>query len=408
MLGNAIGGIRDSVLTARRELREAGSGWILVVVATGWSLVLGTRFVFPALLPQIRPTFGLSNTAAGATISAIWVAYAAVQFPSGLLTDRLGEQLVLTGSTLAAVGAVTVVVLSPSFAPFFFGAVLFGLGTGLYATPRITVLSNTYANRNSTAIALTFAAGSLGSAALPFIAGRLAESVDWRLGFAVVILPFAIVTIGLWRILPRDSTDATRAADGSIRHIIKRLITALSDRAVLLAWLGLTLSLFVFQGVSTFLTTYLVSVKDFSTGLASGMFAIFFAVGAISQPLSGSLADRFSQRAIMIGLGVFGALPLLLLPFATGTVVLAGLSVALGVRLGIGPLNNAYIADALPEDVQGAGFGFVRMFHISLGSTGSLIVGFMADNGLFNEAFFLLSALSAVGAVIYFLLPVDR
>lgn len=119
MLRSALSGVRDSVITARQELRAAGNGWILVIVAVGWFLVFGTRFIFPALLPQITTIFEISNTVAGATISAVWVAYAAVQFPAGLLTDRLGERIVLAASTLAAVGAVTVAVLSPSFAPFF-------------------------------------------------------------------------------------------------------------------------------------------------------------------------------------------------------------------------------------------------------------------------------------------------
>lgn len=408
MLRSALSGVRDSVITVRQELRAAGNGWILVIVAVGWFLVLGTRFIFPALLPQITTTFEISNTVAGATISAVWVAYAAVQFPAGLLTDRLGERIVLAASTLAAVGAVTVVVFSPSFAPFFLGAVLFGLGTGLYATPRVTVLSNTYADRDSTAIALTFAAGSLGSAALPFIAGRLVETADWRLGFAIVIVPFALVVIALWRILPRVSSDADRAIDDSLWHVVRRLLAALADQAVIMAWLGLTLSLFVFQGVSTFLTTYLVSIKGLSTGAAAAVFAGFFITGAAAQPLSGSFADRFSRRRVMAGLAAFGAVPLVIIPFTSSIPVLGALAAALGIRLGLGPVNNAYIADALPADVQGTGFGFVRMFHISLGSTGALLIGFMADNGLFNEAFFLLSALSALCGVVYLMLPPDR
>lgn len=111
----------------------------------------------------------------------------------------------------------------------FFDAVLFGLGKGLYATPRVTVLSNTYADRDPTAITLTFAAGSLGSAALPFIIGRLVETADWRLGFAIAILPFALVMITLWRILLRMSSDADRAVDDSLWHVVRRLLAALAD-----------------------------------------------------------------------------------------------------------------------------------------------------------------------------------
>jgi MFS family permease len=394
-----------AVISARNEIRAAGNGWILVYVALGWFFVFGTRFVFPTLLPDIRATFQISNTAAGAAITAIWVAYALVQFPSGLLSDRMGERLILVLSVLIAAVSVLLVFFSFTFLSFFLAAVLFGLGTGIYAPPRVIVLSNTFADRDSTAIALTFAAGSLGSAALPFIAGQLALSFDWRTVFAVVMIPFLFVALGLWRHLPEYSTDVKQAADQSAVHIVRRLSSALNDRAVLLSWLGITLSLFVLQGVTTFLPTYLSSVKSLSTGIASMIFSVFFLVGAFSQPISGSLGDRFGRRRVMVGLAILGVIPLSLFPVSQGLPVLLFLSIVLGIRLGLGPLNNAYLADALPEDIQGVGYGFVRTFHIALGSTGALVVGYLADNSLFDEAFYLLAILSLVNMVVYAALP---
>lgn len=71
--------------TMLRYVREAGAtvladgrGPVLAVVALGWLLVSGTRFVVPALLPQIKTTFAVSNTAAGFAVTLVWLTYAAL------------------------------------------------------------------------------------------------------------------------------------------------------------------------------------------------------------------------------------------------------------------------------------------------------------------------------------------
>jgi MFS family permease len=400
-------GLRSALWRVGGELRGDGRGWVLLFVAGGWFFVLGTRFVFPALLPEIKAAFAISNTTAGAAITAIWIAYAAVQFPAGAFSDRVGERLVLVVGVLVATVAVAAVVLAPTFLLFLLAAVLFGLGTGLYGPPRVIVLSNTFSDwdRDSTAIALTFAAGSLGSAALPFVGGRLATALDWRAGFAAVLLPFALVSVGLWRFLPEHASTAEKAAGQSVRVVARRLAATVTNRAVLLAWAGMSLSLFVFQGVTSFLPTYLVSAKGLSTGTAATVFGAFFVVGAVAQPASGALGDRFGRRRVLVALAGVGAVPLVLLPFGSGLPVLAALAVFLGVGLGLGPLNNAYIADAFPDDVQGAGYGFVRTFHMAIGSTGAVVVGYFADASLFDEAFLLLAGLSLVSMLLYAGLP---
>lgn len=156
--------------------------------------------------------------------------------------------------------------------------------------------------------------------------------------------------------------------------------------------------------MTSFLPTYLVSAKGLSTGTAATVFGAF-SVGAVAQPVSGALGDRFGRRRVLVVLAGVGAVPLALLPFGNGLPALAALAVFLGVRLGLGPLNNAYIADAFPSDVQGAGYGFVRTFHMAIGATGAVVVGYLADASLFDEAFLLLAGLSLVSMLLYAGLP---
>lgn len=180
------------------DLRGGGKGWVLVAVAVGWTFLLGTRFVFSPLLPQYRAEFGISNTTAGFAITAVWIAYAAVQFPSGAVSDRVGERRVLVAAAVGAVVSVLVVATTPNFVVFLLGGILFGLGTGFYAPPRVTVLSNTFPERSSLVLGVTFAAGSIGAAALPFLAGQVSAVAGWRAGFGFVLPGLVVVALTLW------------------------------------------------------------------------------------------------------------------------------------------------------------------------------------------------------------------
>ena len=86
------------VRTVASDLRGDGGGWVLVAIAVGWALAIGARLVFPALLPAVRRSFGMSLSAAGLLITVLWGAYASMQFPGGILADRYGERAVLVAA----------------------------------------------------------------------------------------------------------------------------------------------------------------------------------------------------------------------------------------------------------------------------------------------------------------------
>ena len=52
-------------------LRREGGGWVIGSVAIGWLLILGLRFTLPALVPQLKATFGIGNATAGIAITVV-------------------------------------------------------------------------------------------------------------------------------------------------------------------------------------------------------------------------------------------------------------------------------------------------------------------------------------------------
>jgi len=170
----------SSVRQTVRGLRGGGTGWTLLSVALGWLFVNGFRVVLPALLPQVKADFAIGNASAGFALTVLWATYALVQFPGGVVADRTGERrLLIAGMALGTLSLASLYV-APVFALFLLACAGFGLGAGLFGTPRDMLLSRTFPDADNTAYSVTFGAGSLGAAGLPFLATEIATRTDWR------------------------------------------------------------------------------------------------------------------------------------------------------------------------------------------------------------------------------------
>lgn len=396
--------LKRRLVTTGRSLHGDGRGWTLLVVATGWLAILGGRYLFPAILPQVRDFFGISNATAGLAITVVWAGYAVMQFPAGLLVDRFGERTLLGASLVVSAGAAAAVSLAPTFWLFVVGCALFGFGTGLYGPARGTVLSNIFGEHDGAAIGLTLAAGSIGSAALPFVASVLVGPLGWQVTVALLAIPFLAVAVGIrWGVPKRTPVDRPDSHQ-SVRGVLRALETAISRRTVIAASAN-TLMLFTLQGLTAFLPAYLITAKSLTQESAAGLFALFFLSGALFQSIGGNAADRYGNRTVLLATAGFGVLPLLVLPLVEGIVPIGILTVLLGSRLTTNPVNNAYIIAVVPDAVQGTAWGFFRTTFFLLAATGSTVVGVFFDNGLVDEAFVVLAALTAIAAVCYVFLP---
>lgn len=392
------------VRTTGSALRGDGRGWVLLSVAAGWLLVLGLRYAVPTLLPQIKAEFSIDDTSAGIAISLIWGSYGLMQFPAGVLVDRLGSRRLLTGSLLAMCLSMVGFAIAPLFGLFLVACALFGLSTGLYGPPRSIVLSNTYTKRDGTAFGITLAAGSIGAAAFPLAVGVAVAQVDWRTIFWLLAPVGAIVAIGMWRAVPDTETDGgttQRSLSGTARQIVG----IMRRPKVFIMFFAIALMLFVMQGFTAFLPTYFIDEKGLSQGTAAGLYSLLFVSGAAFQSIAGTAADRYGDRRVLVTVAGISVVALAALPFTSGFGALALLTVFLGVRLAVMPISNAYVVRELPSEIQGTVWGLIRSLFFALGAFGSVFVGGFADAGLFDESFLVLAGITAVGALLFHQLP---
>ena len=383
------------------ELWRDGRGWILAAVAVGWLLQLGMRLTFPALLPYFRSTFGIGLTTAGALLTLLWISYALAQVPGGILGDKIGERNILVGSTAIATAGLVLVTVSVTRWWFYAATILLGIGTGLYATTRVTVLSDVYPERSGTAIGVCSGAGNVGTMTLPAVGGFIAAGVGWRLGFGFALPLYLAILVGLWLVVPNRTSASAGDSDDTSVGILRRVLADMSQRSVLCAMGAMLCMSFLYQSFTGFYPTYLLDGKGLDGGAVAILFGLFFGLGIVIQPAAGAVSDRIGSKPTVGGLVVLTALGLVALPMASRALHFRLLTLLLSMQLGFWPVAFTSVIESLSETVQGSGFGIIRASYLVLAASGPVAVGALADAGFFDESFVLLGGVAAVAGALY-------
>jgi len=392
--------LRSALAWVRAEtegLWSGGRGWILLAVGTGWALSIGVRFVYPALVPFFQSELRIGLTTTGLLLTVLWGAYALGHIPGGILGDRIGEGNILVLSTAVSAGAVLVVATAAEVWTLFAGTVAFGSATALYGPTRFTILTDIYSRQSGPAIGLTMAAGNLGNTVFPAVATFLATYLTWRFGFGAFVPLFAVVAVALWLTVPARTSTPTSAVGDLSRSSLKQIGRGMTHGSIpVIVSIQLSIT-YIIQGFASFYPAYLIATKGLTPGTAAILFGLFWAVGAVIQPTSGSMMGRLGTRttlSVFLGGCVLG---LWLLPFLRSLPSLIAVTVLISSWNGSTIVTQTYIADTLPADVQGTGFGTLKASWMIVGATSPLTIGILADYGFFDEAFLLLAAVGTLG-----------
>ncbi|RLM90746.1 MFS transporter [Halobellus sp. Atlit-38R] len=391
--------ILGSVGREARALWGDGEGRSLAVIAGGWGLLLGTRMIYPVLLPYFRETFGLSLSVAGLLVTILWLGSAIGQLPGGILADRYSERLVMTAGAAVVAVSVGAVVAAPTALALFAATAFVGLGQSLYPIARITILATIYPDRIGSALGVTMATGDLGQTVLPPVAGALAVAVAWQTGLAFMIPLLAAAAVALWVLLPRQ-TDSEGGIDelsaDTARHVLAEI------RASNVAFLAFILFLYilVWQAFTGLYPTYLVGEKGLSSSTAALLFSLFFAIGVLVKPVAGAAYDRIGLRRSLVIVLSGPVVGFGLLPVVDSLVGLVGITALVSTMLGSGAITQSYFSDAFSEEIRGTGLGVVRTTTATLGAAGPVLLGAIADRGYFDEGYWLVAVVLAVVIVL--------
>lgn len=375
----------------------------MIAVSVGWALSIGVRFVYPALVPFFRAEFQMDLSTVGLLLTALWSAYAVGHIPGGVLGDRLGEGNILSLSTAISTVAVLIVATAVDAWMLFVGTISFGLATALYGPTRFTIFTDIYPKNSGSAVGLTMAAGSFGSTIFPAVSASIATYLAWRLGFGVFVPLFGAAFVLLWFSVPDRTSTPTSAVNELSMRTLGRIRDGITSESIPVLVLIQTTVSFIIQGFTSFYPSYLIATKGITPSVAAALLGLFFAIGGIIQPLSGSLMTYLGTQKTLLTFLSGCVLALWLLPFADGLASVIGITILFSSWNGCGVITQTDIADSLPTEMQGTGFGTLKAGWMTVGATSPLLVGILADYGYFDEGFLLLAAVGTVGVIVSFL-----
>ncbi len=392
------------------RIRDLASYDALVLTALIWFLAKFLRYAFPPLFGTFQSTYSVSNSVVGTAFTALMLAYAAMQFPSGLLADRVGGVRVVTAGAIVAAVASLALTISLPFGVLVGVMVLVGVGTGAHKTVAVRLLSRVYPARTGRALGVMDTFGAFGGVVAPaaVVWALAAGGADWHvvfLGGGVA----GLVLAGLfrWRVPSRlpPEPESEGEAGGSSAY------RALFSDTWFLVFVAVTILFsFTYNGAVAFLPLYLEDAAGLSPATAGTLYSGLFLVSLV-QVVTGDVSDRLGRLTVIggtlalatAGLALVVAVPESPLPVLAGAVIAFGLG-----SHGFRPVRGAYLVELIPDSVAGGGLGVVRTLLMGVGAVAPAVVGIVSDVASFQAAFAVLLASLAAGLALVGVLAVGE
>jgi predicted MFS family arabinose efflux permease len=387
---------------------------LVLLVCLAQTFVQLGAFFWPALLPQLAPQWGLSNSAAGWITAAFYGAYMLAVPILVTLTDRVDpKRIYLFGVALTIAGHALFAVATDGFWSALAGRVLTGIGwAGTYMTGLKLLADRVDARMMSRATAGH--AASIGiSGALSFAtADVLARVAGWPSAFLVATLS-AVAAWGIVAVVvPRQQTKAAKPADSGGLYDFRPVLANRSAMAYAVAYCIHTLEMSVLRGWGVaFLAYVAASTGNTTTWMSPAVLLTALGlIGTATSLLGNEAAIRWGRRplvqAAMLGSILLGGSIGFI---GTGSYTLAAVLVL--VWGAVIWLDSASLTAGAAGTAEPSRRGATLAVHSTLGYAGGflgpLLIGWTLDGsgGMstlgWGLSFALVAALMAVALVVF-------
>jgi MFS family permease len=353
------------------------------------ALVGGTigqeRTVLP-LLAERR--FGLTAYTAGLTfIVAFGVSKALTNLAAGTLADRVGRKPVLVAGWVVGIPVPLLLIWAPAWGWVVAANVLLGVNQGLtWSTTVIMKIDLAGPARRGLAMGLNEAAGYGALAATAAATGWIAANHGLRPEPFLLGAAYIALGLGLSTVFVRETRDhaaheaanhATPTPSQGVRQVLAQV--AWRDRSLLAVnQAGLVNNLN--DGLAWGLLPILFAADGLSVAEIGALAAVYPAVWATGQLVTGALSDRTGRKPLIVAGMLLQAAALAGFAAVTGTGAWAAAAVALGVGTAcVYPTLLAAIGDIAHPTWRASAVGVYRLWRDSGYAIGALIAGLTAD-----------------------------
>lgn len=379
--------------------------------STKWVVLAGSfvAYMFDAVeilllsfaLPAIRAEFGLTTTQGGLLATATLLGIGVSSVTVGWLADNYGRKRALMAS-LAVFGVFTAALaVVPGFTMFLVLRFLAGLGLGgVWGVVSTYVVETWPAAQRGRAAAFVLSSFPIGGVVAAVLSGALLP--DWRLLFLVagagVVIPLVIVGVFF-----RESAEWERQKSTPVR--VKEIFSPQLRRRTLLGATVAGLAMFGWWGASTWLPTYLQTVKGIPTATVALFMTVLNLGMFVGYNVFGLIADRIGRKyALVLSLaGVALTLPLYVV--AADRTALLWLGPMFAFFAAFAGVFGAYLRELFPTRVRTTGAGFCFNVGRGVSAFAPLTLGALAITAGFGTGLLVCAAFIACAAVAMTFLP---
>jgi MFS family permease len=194
---------------------EASSSWrwlgqpLAIAVLLAPLLVAVGSGTIGSYIPLYGMGFGMTETDAGAIITAVYASSALLRAPAGRLADRVDRKLLLIGGVGLSAVAVSLFAFFHGLAQFIIIGIVFGIGMGI-AMPASLVMAADFSSAGGRGVAMAIPTCffNVGLALGPTIMGPVAQMSGFKTMFLACAASLALglfIMLGLMRVQKVES-----------------------------------------------------------------------------------------------------------------------------------------------------------------------------------------------------------
>ncbi len=336
--------------------------------------------------PSIMRDFALTPSAMGVLLSAFFWTYAVFQIPSGAIVDRFGIRVVYAMAFLLWSLASAGLGFSRGLTDMLLLRMLLGMAESVGPIASLSFIRRNFAGAEAgLPVAIYIAGQNLGPAAGTLLGAQLIEHFGWRAMFIFTGLG-ALIWLPGWLLLAPRNDGRIESAGPAVPLSRLPWSQVLSMRAFWATSLCIFLSSYFWYFLLTWVPTYLISSRGFTTVemgrvLSTPLFAMAalnVAAGVVADRLVKRVGSVFRVRLWFCAAGYLGSGAILLLLVLPGREAVWPVLLFAVCATGVGNSNYWAISQqAVPANLVGRATGYLNTISQIAGAAAPLITGWI-------------------------------
>jgi len=369
-----------------RQLQR-GEKLTLAACFAGYAVDSFDFMIYSFMIPTLVMLWHMGKSEAGLIATAALLSSAVGGWLAGVLADRYGRVLMLQ-ATIAWFCIFTFLSgLTNSPEQLLATRTLQGLGMGgEWSVGSVLIAEIIRPEHRGKAVGIVQSSWAIGwgLAAIMYavVYSFLPEAVAWRALFLLGVVPAVLIVIVRRNV--KESTvylETRRRVDaGELRANFLRIFSPPVLRTTILASLVATGLQGGYYGVTTWLPTYLKTVRNLSVFNTSAYLVVLISGSFVGYLAGAYLSDRLGRRKTFVLFAVASTILVttyMLIPITNAQMLLLGFPLGMSVS-GVFSGMGAFLSELYPNEIRGSGQGFCYNFGRAIGAIFPALIGFLS------------------------------